>query len=416
MVPELTIRKTSPDEFSRCESYWACCAGCCSVSCGETHPGESRLPCWTAACSKSSSLLLPWPSSGRQPVTMCVFNRSGWAQHLQSLRWKRKGLPRGSLHAETTSSCTENGPEGRTRGRPREPGWNSDHLQSLQPRCGPCISKAEGLSWVCGSSEQIPVSHKHTERDLFGQLHQLLHGKGSGGMYRDQQNDQAAVLPVQGGLGLDSVWGWRANQTPGRRAGFTAGWALLQRWRRMLPGSRAGRQVLPKQEQVWVAGGVLPLGGTGLPGLVLHVPCAREAQGHPRSHARQYCQGGAKMLPLGQGCATAICHQYWQLPAHKRHAGKLPLCKKWTERGGQCVHKLSVNHWLMAVALCMPAPEAAWGSALPLSLFLHAVPSTPLFPTFPSTHHIPLAPAEARLSQSLQVLKQQDVPARKMGL
>lgn len=125
MVPELTIRKTSPDEFSRCESYWACCAGCCSVSCGETHPGESRLPCWTAACSKSSSLLLPWPSSGRQPVTMCVFNRSGWAQHLQSLRWKRKGLPRGSLHAETTSSCTENGPEGRTRGRPRLKLWSS---------------------------------------------------------------------------------------------------------------------------------------------------------------------------------------------------------------------------------------------------------------------------------------------------
>ena len=157
MVPELTARKTSADEF-RWESDWACWAGCCSVSCRETPRRK------------------PWPSSGRQQVTTCMLNRSGWAQQLQSLCWKRKGLPWGSLHVET-KSCTENGPEG-TQGQPEEQGWNPSHLWSLQPRRGPCISKVEGLSWFHRSSEQIPASHKQAERDGFGQLLQFLHEKG----------------------------------------------------------------------------------------------------------------------------------------------------------------------------------------------------------------------------------------------
>lgn len=49
----------------------------------------------------------------------------------------------------------------------------------------PCISKAAGLSQFCGSSKQIPASHKQAERDLPGQLHWLLRGKGCGGADHD---------------------------------------------------------------------------------------------------------------------------------------------------------------------------------------------------------------------------------------
>lgn len=96
-------------------------------------------------------------------------------------------------------------------------------------------------------------------------------------------------------------------------------------------------------------------------------------------------------------------------PCPQRHAGKLPGHQKRAEGCGQRVHKLCVSSWAGAVAPCTTGGCVGLSSA-PLSS-PHCIPST-----FPSTHGVPLAPEEGRLSQPLQVLKQQDRPARKMCL